>query len=93
MKSTILSFSFILCAIFCNAQNGDIYLISSPDKNIQVKCNPGQAIYSIKYKGETVLLDSRMGNALFDLKKMKIPTSGKVEVDLKKNDGFVAVFE
>jgi len=61
MKLTILSINFILCALFCKAQKGGIYLISSPDKNIQVACKPGQAVYNIKYKGQAVLTDSKMG--------------------------------
>src|SRR5205085_2717113 len=32
-----------------------------PDKKIVVNCNPAQAVYSIQYKGETVLADSRIG--------------------------------
>lgn len=35
--------------------------ISSPDKTIVVSCNIQQAVYSIAYKGETVLKDSKLG--------------------------------
>jgi len=61
MKFIISSLSFMCCVFFCNAQIGGVYLISSPDKNIQVSCKPTQSIYSIKFKGQTVLADSKMG--------------------------------
>lgn len=61
MKFTILSINFLLCALFSNAQKGGIYLISSPDKNIQVTCKPAELVYQIRYKGEIVLTDSKMG--------------------------------
>lgn len=61
MKLIILSFNLMLCALFCNAQNQGIYSISSPDKNIEVTCTPGQAIYHVKYKEETILKDSKIG--------------------------------
>ncbi|WP_373548746.1 glycoside hydrolase family 97 catalytic domain-containing protein [Haliscomenobacter sp.] len=35
--------------------------VSSPDKAIVVSCNIQQAVYSIAYKGETVLKDSKLG--------------------------------
>ncbi len=35
--------------------------VSSPDKTIVVSCNIQQAVYSIAYKGETVLKDSKLG--------------------------------
>lgn len=61
MKLIILSFNLLLCALFCNAQNQVIYSISSPDKNIQVTCMPGQATYNVNYKGEMILKDSKIG--------------------------------
>ena len=52
----------LLCLSFylCNAQTPG-YTISSPDKNIVVSCNIGQALYNISYKGETVLQNSKLG--------------------------------
>ena len=35
--------------------------VTSPDKTIVVTCNIQQAVYSIAYKGETVLKDSKLG--------------------------------
>lgn len=61
MKLILLSFNFILCVLFCNAQSQGIYSISSPDGNIQVTCTPGQAIYRVKYKEETMVKDSKLG--------------------------------
>ena len=56
------TFLFLFSAFFFigNAQT-KTYTISSPDKKILVNCNPAEAIYSIKYKGETVLADSKLG--------------------------------
>ncbi|NRF37778.1 glycoside hydrolase family 97 protein [Pedobacter foliorum] len=61
MKLIILSFNFLLCVLCANAQKSGTYLVSGPDKKIEVTCNPVQAIYSVKYKGEIVLTDSKMG--------------------------------
>lgn len=61
MKSKILSIYLVLFTFFCNAQQKGVYRISSPDKNIQVECKPNEALYNIKYKGEIVLGESRLG--------------------------------
>jgi hypothetical protein len=61
MKSKILSIYLVLFTFFCSAQQKAVYRISSPDKNIQVECKPNEALYTIKYKGETVLGASRLG--------------------------------
>lgn len=58
MKYTILLVALSLCFAYTNAQS---YTISSPDKKIIVACNPADAVYNIKYKGETVLADSKLG--------------------------------
>jgi len=50
----------VVQVFFCNAQSQS-YKISSPDKNIEVTCFPGQATYDISYKGEKVLHDSKLG--------------------------------
>lgn len=50
----------ITCCTNLSAQP-KAYVISSPDKKIVVSCNPSEAIYTIKYKGETVLADSKLG--------------------------------
>lgn len=50
----------ITCCTNLSAQS-KAYVISSPDKKIVVSCNPSEAIYTIKYKGETVLADSKLG--------------------------------
>lgn len=39
----------------------DSYIVSSPDKNITVTCNIGKLTYSIRYKGELVLAESKLG--------------------------------
>jgi alpha-glucosidase len=61
MKSKILSIYLVLFTFFCNAQQKVVYRISSPDKNLQVECKPDEALYIIKYKGEIVLGESRLG--------------------------------
>src|SRR5438105_791885 len=60
MKYTF--FLVILAASFSpvNAQTQSI-TIASPDKKIVVTCNTAKALYSISYKGETVLADSKLG--------------------------------
>jgi alpha-glucosidase len=56
-------FFLSICSICCyvTVAQETVYTISSPDKNIEVTCKPEQAIYSIRFKGETVLADSRLG--------------------------------
>lgn len=58
MRYAILLVALTLCFAFANAQS---YTISSPDKNIIVTCSPADAVYNIRYKGETVLADSKLG--------------------------------
>lgn len=58
MKYGIFLAIFSLGFALAKAQS---YTISSPDKKIVVSCNPSNAVYSIKYKGETVLADSKLG--------------------------------
>ena len=60
MKCTFFLFSFFLSFFVASGQTSSI-AISSPDKKIVVNCNPAQAVYSIQYKGETVLADSKIG--------------------------------
>jgi hypothetical protein len=49
---------FCLGFAFSKAQS---YTIASPDKKIVVTCTPTDAVYNIKYKGEAVLADSKLG--------------------------------
>jgi alpha-glucosidase len=58
MKYTVFLALFSVCFVFSNAQS---YSISSPDKKIIVTCNPADAVYNIRYKGEIVLADSKLG--------------------------------
>jgi alpha-glucosidase len=58
MKNTVFLIVFTLSFVFGKTQG---YTISSPDKKIVVTCNPADAVYNIKYKGEIVLADSRLG--------------------------------
>lgn len=57
---------FLLLAFFmagislCHVQ-AQSFSINSPDQKIVVTCNPAQSLYSIQYKGETVLTDSKLG--------------------------------
>src|SRR4051812_26708488 len=60
MKCTFFLFIFFPSFFVGSAQTSSI-TISSPDKKIVVSCNPAQAVYSIQYKGETVLADSKIG--------------------------------
>ncbi|MEO6232571.1 MAG: glycoside hydrolase family 97 catalytic domain-containing protein [Ferruginibacter sp.] len=58
VKYIMLISLFCTRLLFCNAQS---YTISSPNKNIIVTCNPQQAVYTISYKGNPVLKDSKLG--------------------------------
>jgi alpha-glucosidase len=58
MKYTIFLSIFSLSFAFVKAQS---YIISSPDTKIAVSCNPTDAVYNIKYKGEIILADSKLG--------------------------------
>jgi alpha-glucosidase len=60
MKCKILTGLFCLCFFVGKAQTSG-YSISSPDKSIVVNCNIGQAMYSITYKGESILQNSKLG--------------------------------
>jgi alpha-glucosidase len=50
---------FVSAASFGQTQQG--YEISSPDKNIHVVCDVQKAVYTISYKGESVLKESHLG--------------------------------
>jgi hypothetical protein len=60
MKHSILVFLFFTYSVFCHSQNGG-HTITSPDKKIVVTCFPEQALYSVKFNGETVLANSSLG--------------------------------
>ena len=49
---------FIAGGLICPAQS---YKISSPDKNILVTCDAEKLLYTITYKGQQVMKESRMG--------------------------------
>jgi len=49
---------FITGGFVCAAQS---YTISSPDKNILVACNAEKLLYTISYKGQQVMKESKMG--------------------------------
>jgi hypothetical protein len=56
----IFSIALSLFYLTSKAQNTNS-LVASPDKNIVVTCDIKQASYSIAYKGETVLRESKLG--------------------------------
>ncbi len=56
----IFSIALSLFYVSSKAQNTNS-LVASPDKNIVVTCDVKQASYSIAYKGETVLRESKLG--------------------------------
>jgi hypothetical protein len=43
----------------CYAQSS--YTISSPDRNILVTCDVGKAVYTVSYKGQPILKESKLG--------------------------------
>lgn len=60
MKYVFLSAFFATGFLFCSAQSKS-FSIESPDKKIVVTCKPADAVYTVQYKGETVLADSKLG--------------------------------
>ncbi len=61
----------VFLLIYCMAAMNFSYaqksiVITSPDKNISVNCNVAKAIYSISYKGELVLDNSKLGLIMED---------------------------
>jgi alpha-glucosidase len=44
----------------CYAQSSN-YTISSPDKNILVTCDVEKAVYTVSYKGQSILKESKLG--------------------------------
>src|SRR6187401_240066 len=57
-----ISFALLFLTVYvhnCYAQLS--FSISSPDKNILVICDPGKTSYTISYKGQSVLKDSKLG--------------------------------
>src|SRR4030095_14661115 len=58
LKLFFLSLS-ICCELICYAQSS--YTISSPDKKILVTCDVGKSVYTISYKGQSILKESRLG--------------------------------
>lgn len=57
------TFYLLLCCLGFKAGHAQSAnsTVTSPDKTIVVTCNIQQAVYSIAYKGETVLKDSKLG--------------------------------
>src|SRR4051794_19968590 len=60
MKSTFFLVIFGTSFFVGNGQ-ANMVSVSSPDKKIVVNCNPAKATYSIQYKGETILPESKLG--------------------------------
>lgn len=60
MKIVFYLSLFLSCFYHGVAQTSN-YTVSSPDKRIVVTCNADRAIYSISYKGQPVLIDSKLG--------------------------------
>ena len=60
MKKYLIVSSLCLHVATLTAQNTGITAIS-PDKNIVVQCNVGNATYTISYRGKPVLKDSKLG--------------------------------
>ena len=60
MKYLSSLFISCLCFFFVQAQSSNS-TVSSPNKNIIVTCNINEATYSISYKGETILTNSKLG--------------------------------
>ena len=58
LKFAVFTGLFCSPIIRCKAQS---YKITSPDKNINVTCNPTEALYNISYKGNSVLKNSKLG--------------------------------
>lgn len=57
-----LSFVFSFLSIFVHTSYAQSsYTISSPDKNILVTCDVGKALYTVSYKGQPILKDSKLG--------------------------------
>lgn len=62
-KTLLLSFFLIFClkaAAQVMKESGE-YSVSSPDKHIVVTCIPQKALYRISYKGQSLLMDSKLG--------------------------------
>src|SRR5687768_12154121 len=60
MNRSVLLSLLSFCLGFCHAQTS-VHTISSPNKNIVVSCDIGKAEYSISYKNENVLKNSKLG--------------------------------
>lgn len=58
MKLTFLLSFLFGCMMICAGQS---YTISSPDRNIVVTCDAGKAVYTVSYKGQQVMKDSKLG--------------------------------
>lgn len=59
-----MKFVFLTALLSCLLVLGygqSVYTISSPDKQIAVTCNPEAATYSITYKGQSILRESKLG--------------------------------
>jgi alpha-glucosidase len=60
MRPILIIFLAILQSIISHAQTSE-YSVASPDKSIQVFINVRDFVYRIAYKGETVMIDSKLG--------------------------------
>lgn len=90
MKRLFFSFVVMMSACIVNAQVTD-YTIVSPNKNIVVTVKPSSAVYSITFKGETVLADSRLGIVREDEDFSKGLQLVKVSAPLLVKDSYTMV--
>lgn len=91
MKSIIFSFVFMLSAYTGLGQTKGVFLVSSPDKKIEVSCNPALAIYNLKYQGETILANSKLGVVRDDEDFSKDLTVIKVSLPKKMTENYVMI--
>ncbi|HRI78701.1 MAG TPA: glycoside hydrolase family 97 N-terminal domain-containing protein [Cyclobacteriaceae bacterium] len=56
-----LALVFLLLANPVLGQETKDYQITSPDKNVTVRCDASRAVYAISFKGKPVLKESKLG--------------------------------
>lgn len=87
LKQLILLAVFCVSVLFGYAQTGS-YTVVSPDKKIVVTCKPADAVYSVQYKGESVLADSKLGVVRQDEDFSQHLKLVKVSAPLLVNDAY-----
>ena len=88
MKLAFLFSILLSCVIVCR---GQIYSVSSPDKKVEVSCNVATPGYTVSYKGQPVMKESKLGIIREDEDFSKNLKVIRVSAPVKVTDSYTMV--